>query len=203
MKNIKISQIQFEAKPTPFENANQLKKYFKKTKKFSPDLICTPECSNIITNDIKYLKQNATYEHDCPILLMAKTYAKQHKVNINIGSLLLRNKLKKKLVNRSFLINEKGIIVKKYDKINMFDVNISNKETHRESDTFQAGKSIAMTNINNISLGFSICYDLRFPNLFRTLAKKRGRNNFNACSIYSPFWKSSLGNTFKVKGNRK
>ena len=172
MKNIKISQIQFEAQPTPFDNANQLKKYFEKTRKFSPDLICTPECSNIITNDINYLKKNATYENNCPILLMAKAYANQYKVNINIGSLLLRIKNKKKLVNRSFLIDAKGIIVKKYDKINMFDVNISKKETHRESDTFHAGNSIAIININKIRLGFTICYDLRFPNLFRKLAKR-------------------------------
>ena len=172
MKTIKISQIQFEAQSTPVDNANQLKKYFEKTKKFSPDLICTPECSNIITNDIKYLKNNSTYEHKCPILLMAKSYAKQNNVSINIGSLLLRIKNKKKLVNRSFLINEKGIIVKKYDKINMFDVNISKKETHRESDTFQAGKSIAIIKINKIRLGFTICYDLRFPNLFRKIAKR-------------------------------
>ena len=54
MKTINISQIQFEAKSTPFKNAEQLKKYFEKTKKFKPNLICTPECSNIITNDINY-----------------------------------------------------------------------------------------------------------------------------------------------------
>ena len=82
MKKIKISQIQFEAQPTPFDNANQLKKYFEKTRKFSPDLICTPECSNIITNDINYLKKNATYENNCPILLMAKAYAKQYKLDV-------------------------------------------------------------------------------------------------------------------------
>ncbi len=72
MKIIKISQIQFEAKSTPFENAKLLKKYFEKTKKFNPYLICTPECSNIITNDIKYLKNNTTFENDCPILKMTK-----------------------------------------------------------------------------------------------------------------------------------
>ena len=172
MKKLNISQIQFEAKPTPQENCDQLEVLYRKALKFKPDLICTPECSNIITYDIKYLKNNSTYEHNCPILLMAKSYAKQHNVSINIGSLLLRVKNKKKLVNRSFLINEKGIIVKKYDKINMFDVSISKKETHRESDTFQAGKSIAIININKIRLGFTICYDLRFPNLFRKLAKR-------------------------------
>jgi deaminated glutathione amidase len=172
MKTIKISQIQFSAKSTPFKNAELLKKYFEKTKKFNPNLICTPECSNIITNDINYLRKNATFENDCPIINMAKLYAKENNVNINIGSLLLKIKNKKKLVNRSYFINTKGKIVKKYDKIHMFDVNINKKETHRESDTFQAGSNIVLLNIDKIKIGFTICYDLRFPNLFRRIAKK-------------------------------
>ena len=172
MKKIKISQIQFEAKSTPLENAKLLKKSFEKTKKFNPNLICTPECSNIITNDIDYLKKNTTFENDCPIIIMAKLYAKKNKVNINIGSLLLKVKNKRKLVNRSYFINKQGKIVKKYDKIHMFDVNINTKETHRESDTFKAGKNIVLLNIDKIKIGFTICYDLRFPNLFRKLAKR-------------------------------
>ena len=172
MKKIKISQIQFEAKSTPIANAKLLKKYFEKTKKFDPDLICTPECSNIITNDINYLRKNTTFENDCPIINMAKLFAKENNVNINIGSLLLKIKNQKKLVNRSYFINTKGKIVKTYDKIHMFDVNINKKETHRESDTFQAGSNIVLLNIDKIKIGFTICYDLRFPNLFRKLAKK-------------------------------
>ena len=103
---------------------------------------------------------------------MAKLYAKENNVNINLGSLLLKVKNKKKLVNRSYFINTKGKIVKKYDKIHMFDVNINKKETHRESDTFQAGSNIVLLNIDKIKIGFTICYDLRFPNLFRKIAKK-------------------------------
>jgi len=172
MKTIKISQIQFEAKSKPLENAKLLKKYFERTKKFMPNLICTPECSNIITNDIDYLKKNTTFEKNCPIISMAKLYAKENNAHINIGSLLLKVKNKKKLVNRSYFINNKGMIVKKYDKIHMFDVNINEKETHRESDTFKAGKNIVLLNIDKIKIGFTICYDLRFPNLFRKLAKR-------------------------------
>ena len=172
MKTIKISQIQFEAKSTPFKNAELLKKYFEKTKKFKSNLICTPECSNIITNDLNYLRKNTTFENDCPIINMAKLHAKENNVNINIGSLLLKVKNKKKLVNRSYFINTKGKIVKKYDKIHMFDVNINKKEPHRESDTFQAGSNIVLLNIDKIKIGFTICYDLRFPNLFRKIAKK-------------------------------
>jgi len=172
MKKLKISQIQFEAKSTPAENAKILKKFYERTKKFKPDLICTPECSNIITNDKNYLKEKTTYEFNCPILNMSKFYANENNVSINIGSLLLKEKNKKKLVNRSILINSKGKIIKRYDKIHMFDVNISKKETHRESNTFRAGKNIAILNLNNIKIGLTICYDLRFPNLFRRLAKK-------------------------------
>ena len=54
----------------------------------------------------------------------------------------------------------------------MFDVNINKKETHRESDTFQAGSNIVLLNIDKIKIGLTICYDLRFPNLFRKIAKK-------------------------------
>mgnify|MGYP001248167682 CR=1 FL=1 len=172
MKTLNISQIQFEAKSTPFKNAEQLKKLFEKTKKFKPNLICTPECSNIITNDINYLRKNTTFENDCPIINMAKLYAKENNVNINIGSLLLKIKNQKKLVNRSYFINTKGKIAKTYDKIHMFDVKISNKETHKESKSFSPGKKIVLSNINDIKVGFTICYDLRFPNLYREIAKK-------------------------------
>ena len=172
MKTLNISQIQFEAKSTPFKNAEQLQKLFEKTQKFTPNLICTPECSNIITNDINYLRKDTTFENDYPIINMAKLYARENYVNINIGSLLLKIKNQKKLVNRSYFINTKGKIAKTYDKIHMFDVNINKKETHRESDTFQAGSNIVLLNIDKIKIGFTICYDLRFPNLFRKLAKR-------------------------------
>ena len=103
---------------------------------------------------------------------MAKLYAIKNCVSINVGSLLLKEKNRKKLVNRSFFISSKGKIVSRYDKIHMFDVNINKNETHRESHTFKAGKNVVSINLQNIKIGFTICYDLRFPNLFRKLAKK-------------------------------
>ena len=172
MKKFKISQIQFQAKNTPDQNAKLLLNLFKKTKKYKPDLICTPECSNIITHDKKHLIKFSTYQNNCPILKNAKIFAKKNKVNINIGSLLLKIDRSKKLVNRSFLINTKGKIQKKYDKIHLFDVNINKTETHRESDSFIKGNKIAISKIDGILIGLTICYDLRFPNLYRKLSKK-------------------------------
>ena len=132
MKKFKISQIQFQAMSKPVENANLLKKFFIKAEKYKPDLICTPECSNIITSDKKYLFEHSTYQSNCPVLKEAMIFAKKNLVNINIGSLLLKIKGKKKLVNRSILIGEDGKIKSYYDKINLFDVNINAKENHRE-----------------------------------------------------------------------
>ena len=172
MKKFKISQIQFQAKSTPNENANLLEKFFIQTKYFKPDLICTPECSNIITNNKKHLFKYANYEDDCPIIKKAKFYAKKNKVNINIGSVLLKIKNKKKLINKSILINSKGMIQAIYDKIQLFNVKINKKENHRESDSFYKGNKLVLSKINGIKIGLSICYDLRFPNMYRHLAKK-------------------------------
>ncbi len=172
MKSLKISQIQFQARSTPNDNCIQLEKFYKKTLTFNPDLICTPECSNIITNDKKHLFNFTTYQNDCPILNMSKKFAKKNKIYINIGSLLLKKKNQKRLVNRSFVINEEGEIKSYYDKMHMFDVNISKNEKHKESASFKPGHKSVITEIKKIKFGLTICYDLRFPNLYRDLAKR-------------------------------
>ena len=172
MNKFKISQIQFQAADTPNLNAQLLKKYFLKTKIFKPDLICTPECSNIITNDKKYLYNHSTFQKDCPLIFEAKEFAKLHGVNIHLGSLLLKIIGKKKLVNRSLLIGRQGKIIASYDKIHLFDVNIDKIETHRESNSFVKGSKMVISSISGVKIGFTICYDLRFPLLYRQLAKK-------------------------------
>ena len=110
MNNLKISQVQFTANQIPNLNSKSLEKNFNKALKSKPHLICTPECSNIITNDKNYLKKNAPYQNTCPVLKMAKNFAKKNKVNINLGSLLLKVKNKSKLVNRSFFIDNHGAV---------------------------------------------------------------------------------------------
>ena len=172
MKKFKISQIQFQAKSTPELNAKLLKKYFFKTRGFNPDLICTPECSNIITNDKKHLFKYSTYQKDCPLIYESKKFAKLYNVNIHLGSLLLKIPGKNKLVNRSLVINNEGKIKANYDKIHLFDVNINKVESHRESDSFIKGNKLVLCSITGVKIGLTICYDLRFPILYRQLAQK-------------------------------
>lgn len=171
MHALKISQLQIQGHSNPFKNAELIKKNLTKTIKFDPDIICTPECSNIITHDKNFLIDNSTYQSNCPVLKVCKDFAKKHKKVIHIGSLLLRNQNSKKLLNRSFVIGENGKIKKFYDKIHLFDANISKLEKYKESDSFLRGKKTSLIKLFNIKIGMTICYDIRFPLLFRSLTK--------------------------------
>ena len=80
MNKFKVSQIQFQAKSSPQENADLLENFFIKARKYKPDLICTPECSNLITSDREHLFNYVTYQKDCPVINMAKIFAKKNRL---------------------------------------------------------------------------------------------------------------------------
>lgn len=166
-----ISLIQMRGKKTPQLNANLIKKYLIQSLKYKPDIIFTPECSNIITGDKRYLLKFATTQENCPVLNECIQFAKSNNKFISIGSLLLKTKNSNKLINRSFFINNLGKIKCYYDKIHLFDVKINKKETHRESKTFNKGKKLSFITTPWGKFGLTICYDIRFPLLYRKLIK--------------------------------
>lgn len=161
-----------QSKNSPIANANLIKKLLVKANKFNPDIICLPECANIMTADKSHLFKNSTLQKDCPVLLECIQFAKKYTRYISIGSLLLRKKNSYKLLNRSFFINRSGKIVNYYDKIHLFDVNINNKEIHRESQSFHKGNKVVCINSPWGKIGLTICYDIRFPDLYRNLTKQ-------------------------------
>ena len=148
--------------------------YFAAKKK--ADLITLPECATFLNANKSKTMINASFEKNSFSLNTIKQTAKTLDVNILVGSLqTLEYKMsKKKLFNRSFLINRKGDIICKYDKIHMYDVKISKSQSYHESKTYESGDSakIAKLKINGnyFNIGMTICYDLRFPHLFRDLA---------------------------------
>ena len=99
-----------------------------------------------------------------------KKLAKKYKKWVLVGSLITKV-TKNKLVNRSVLLDTTGKIRTFYDKIHMYDVILSKKEKYFESKTFSAGKQIKSYVLPWGKLGLSICYDLRFPNMYRKLSK--------------------------------
>ena len=100
-----------------------------------------------------------------------------------IGSLSIKDG--KKFRNRSIMIGPNGKIVKYYDKISMFDVKLTKKETHKESKTFKPGSKLVSVNLPWGRLGLTICFDLRFPEIYRNLSKKK----LNFISVPSAFTK--------------
>jgi len=154
----------------PQENFKMLDQIFNRIKNKSFDLICLPECVSIFTDSKKIINNYIENFHDHFINLM-KEKAKFFGANILIGSHPFKKK-NEKFSNRSLLIDSSGNVICYYDKINLFDVDLGKNESYLESKNFDAGKFIKIANLPFGKLGMSICYDLRFPNLFKKLAKK-------------------------------
>ena len=152
------------------DNLKRSEKLIKKAVSQKCNLIITPEVSSKFSLNKKKLLQVATTMNKDSYLLGIKRLAKKYKKWILIGSLIIRNK--KKLLNRSVLINDKGKIKIFYDKIHMYDAKLSKSEKYFESKTFKAGKNIKVVSLPWGKLGLSICYDLRFPNMYRKMSKK-------------------------------
>jgi len=167
----RVSCIQLKSNNNIQSNFIKTERLIKKAISQKTDFILTPEISSLFSLNKKKLLEQCTSMNKDEYLIGIKRLAKKHKKWILIGSLIIKIG-KKKLVNRSVLINTKGRIHSYYDKIHMYDVVLSKKESYFESRTFVAGKKYKISRLPWGKLGMSVCYDLRFPNLYRNLAKK-------------------------------
>ncbi|MBL6863388.1 MAG: carbon-nitrogen hydrolase family protein [Rhodospirillales bacterium] len=137
------------------------------------DFIALPECVSLMEPNQDYLIQKAPEEREHPFLELYENEAKKSKIWLLGGTLAIKSKNNlghNKIFNRLYLFNPLGKIVAKYDKIHMFDVNLGNGLVYSESETYEAGNRAVVANIPWGKLGLSICYDIRFPNLYRDLA---------------------------------
>ncbi|WP_137391820.1 carbon-nitrogen hydrolase family protein [Rhodoligotrophos defluvii] len=131
--------------------------------------IATPEMTSIMENDRPRLLASLKPQDEDPALHRLSALARELSVWLLIGSLPIRQG--EKAVNRSFLIDPQGAIAARYDKIHMFDVDLANGESYRESASFVAGEESVMADLPWCQLGMTICYDVRFPQLYRVLAE--------------------------------
>ena len=127
----------------------------------------TPEITNIVSLNQKHLLKETYSEKNDPCLNQIKEFAKNNSVWVVLGSIIVKDK-NESLFNRSYLISNKGVIISKYDKIHMFDAIISSKEFYKESSIFTAGKKVKIGQTPWGKVGLSICYDMRFPELYRS-----------------------------------
>ncbi len=180
---MKVACIQSSAGENYNKNFKQIVKLINQSIKNKADLIITPETTSLITSDKKILYKNTFKMNADPLIKKIKEIAKQNKKWILIGSLPIKDKTKYR--NRSVMINPNGKIVAYYDKIKMFDVKLPNKEQHNESKTFKPGNKLVSVKLPWGRLGLTICFDLRFPEIYRNLSKK----NLNFITVPSAFTK--------------
>ena len=180
---MKVSCIQLSSGENYNKNFKQIILYINQAIKNKSDLIITPETSSIMTSNKKILFNNTYTMDKDPLIKEIKKISKKNKKWILIGSLPIKDKNKYR--NRSIMIGPKGNIVAYYDKIKMFDVKLQNKEKHQESKRYKPGKKLVTVNLPWGKLGLTICFDLRFPEIYRNLSKK----NLHFISVPSAFTK--------------
>jgi len=131
--------------------------------------IATPEGTNILQRDKQALLPQLTLLEDDPVVQGLQALAAQLSVTILVGSALVKRE-DGKAANRAALISPTGDIVATYDKLHMFDVDLPTGESARESETYEPGDKAVAVRAGEVRLGLTICYDVRFPAIYRALA---------------------------------
>lgn len=152
----------------PLEAAVQLEQIIADAAVKGADYIQTPEMTGCLHSSREELFAAISGEEDDPVVKMASRLSAAHSVIVHIGStaIALDNG---KVANRAFFF-QNGNLRAKYDKLHMFDVDLDNGERWRESSTYQAGNEVVIVKTPDATFGLGICYDIRFPNLFRDQA---------------------------------
>ncbi len=134
------------------------------------DFISLPECVALIEPDRAALRRKIADEADPPALAAFADLAREVGRWLHVGSLpVLAGD--GRIANRTFLLDPAGAVAVKYDKIHMFDVDLGNGESYRESDTYRPGEEAVVADTPFGRFGLTICYDVRFPALYRHLAE--------------------------------
>jgi deaminated glutathione amidase len=132
--------------------------------------VLTPEMTNILAANREQLFAVAVEEEADTSLATLREIARKLGIYVHIGSLAIRIS-PDRTANRSFLIDPKGDILARYDKIHMFDVDLAGGESYRESRNYRPGELAVLADVPWGRLGLTVCYDLRFPALYRALAE--------------------------------
>jgi deaminated glutathione amidase len=134
------------------------------------DYVLTPEMTNVMEISRERLFSVITDEEQDTSLAAFRELSRELGIYVHIGSLAIRV-APERAANRSFLIDPQGEIVARYDKIHMFDVDLPNGETYRESRSYRPGDLAVCADLPWGRIGLTVCYDLRFPALYRALAE--------------------------------
>ncbi len=171
MSKVRIALYQAQSGIDPAANAERLAAAVREAAAGGAAMLFTPEMSGMLDRDRERALGKARDEADDLVLATVLEAAKEAGIWVHLGSLALKGE-GGKLVNRGFVIDDRGEVRARYDKIHLFDVDLPSGESWRESAMYQAGKGAVVVDGTPVGrLGLTICYDLRFPELFQRLSE--------------------------------
>jgi len=168
--SFRVGLIQMRSGRTPSANVDAARKLIAEARAGGAQYVQTPEMTNILEARREALMAKVAPEDTDPSLAALRDTAREHRLWLHIGSLALRAS-PDRAVNRGFLIDPRGEIAARYDKIHMFDVDLPDGESYRESRNYAPGEQAVAAALPWGGIGLTICYDLRFPALYRALAE--------------------------------
>jgi len=168
--SFKAAMIQMRSGLDPAANLAAALELIDEAKAAGADYVLTPEMTNILATKREQLFAKIVAEEQDATLTTLREVARKLAIYIHIGSLAIKAS-PEKAANRSFLIDRRGEVAARYDKIHMFDVDLAGGESYRESNTYRAGELAMVADLPWGRLGLTVCYDLRFPALYRALAE--------------------------------
>ena len=162
--------VQLNSGPVMADNLETAAHFIVDAAKAGATFVALPENTGFIVATAAERQEKACADDELPALPLFTTLARDHSVWLMSGSFCVRLP-SGKLVNRCYMISPRGEIVARYDKIHLFDVDLPNGEVYRESDTYSHGRNAVVVHTDVADFGMTICYDLRFPHLYRQLAQ--------------------------------
>ena len=161
--------VQLTSGREPAENVAAASDLVREAKAAGADIVLTPETTNMMEPSGRLLRDKAVPEADDASVAAFSALAAELGIWLLIGSVVVRA-ANDKAANRSILFDPSGTIAARYDKIHMFDVDIPDGQSYRESKSYAPGEQAVVADLPWGRLGLSVCYDLRFPYLYRALA---------------------------------
>jgi predicted amidohydrolase len=170
MTTLRAALIQTRTPASQEAALAQIEPLIRQAAKDGAQLILTPEGSNLLQRDRAKMLPVLKALDDDPFVQGVRALARELKVWVLIGSALVARGADK-AANRAVLIDDSGAVVTTYDKLHMFDVDLPNGDRYRESSLYEPGEDARIVQTPWGKLGLTICYDMRFPQLYRALAK--------------------------------
>jgi predicted amidohydrolase len=168
--SFRVGLIQMRSGRSPQANTDAAAKLIGEAKDGGAEYVLTPEMTNIMETGRERFFASIVPEEQDAALTTFRELARTLGIFVHVGSLAIKVSADK-AANRSFLIDRRGEVVARYDKIHMFDVDLASGESYRESRNYRAGELAVLADLPWGRLGLTICYDLRFPALYRALAE--------------------------------